>query len=65
MLFLVRRGRLDASRADAVRAGGLYWHFVDVVWIIVVAVVYLGVVPGVASGVTPAVVPAVAVGGTP
>ncbi len=35
------RGRLPASRAEAVEIVGLYWHFVDVVWILIFTVVYL------------------------
>ena len=35
------RGRLGAERAEAVEIVGLYWHFVDVVWILIFTVVYL------------------------
>lgn len=35
------RGRLPAERAEAVEIVGLYWHFVDVVWILIFTVVYL------------------------
>ncbi len=35
------RGRLPAARAEAVEIVGLYWHFVDVVWILIFTVVYL------------------------
>jgi heme/copper-type cytochrome/quinol oxidase subunit 3 len=35
------RGRLPASRAETVEIIGLYWHFVDVVWILIFTVVYL------------------------
>jgi len=35
------RGRLGADRAEAVEIVGLYWHFVDVVWILIFTVVYL------------------------
>ncbi len=34
-------GRLPPSRAEAVELVGLYWHFVDVVWIVIFTVVYL------------------------
>jgi heme/copper-type cytochrome/quinol oxidase subunit 3 len=34
-------GRLPASKAEAVELIGLYWHFVDVVWIVIFTVVYL------------------------
>jgi len=35
------RGRIPPSRAEAVEIVGLYWHFVDVVWILIFTVVYL------------------------
>ncbi len=41
VLVMSLRGRLPASRAEAVEIVGLYWHFVDVVWILIFTVVYL------------------------
>ncbi|HEY3141640.1 MAG TPA: heme-copper oxidase subunit III [Acidimicrobiales bacterium] len=35
------RGKLDVSRAETVEIFGLYWHFVDIVWILIFTVVYL------------------------
>ncbi len=35
------RGHLPKERAEAVEIVGLYWHFVDVVWILIFTVVYL------------------------
>ncbi|MCU1358704.1 MAG: cytochrome c oxidase subunit [Acidimicrobiales bacterium] len=35
------RGKLDQSKAEAVEIVGLYWHFVDVVWILIFTIVYL------------------------
>jgi heme/copper-type cytochrome/quinol oxidase subunit 3 len=35
------RGRLPTERAEAVEIVGLYWHFVDIVWIVIFTVVYL------------------------
>ncbi len=35
------RGRIPPSRAESVEIVGLYWHFVDVVWILIFTVVYL------------------------
>jgi len=35
------RGRLPTERAETVEIIGLYWHFVDVVWILIFTVVYL------------------------
>ena len=40
-LILSLRGRIPQQRAEAVEIVGLYWHFVDVVWIVVFTVVYL------------------------
>ena len=40
-LILSFRGTINQQRAEAVEIVGLYWHFVDVVWIIVFTVVYL------------------------
>jgi heme/copper-type cytochrome/quinol oxidase subunit 3 len=34
-------GRLPPSRSEVVEMIGLYWHFVDVVWIVIFTVVYL------------------------
>ena len=34
-------GRLGADRAETVEIVGLYWHFVDVVWILIFTIVYL------------------------
>jgi heme/copper-type cytochrome/quinol oxidase subunit 3 len=34
-------GRLPTERAETVELVGLYWHFVDVVWIVIFTVVYL------------------------
>jgi heme/copper-type cytochrome/quinol oxidase subunit 3 len=35
------RGRMGPERAEAIEIVGLYWHFVDVVWIVIFTVVYL------------------------
>ena len=35
------RGNLTRQRSETVEIVGLYWHFVDVVWIIIFTVVYL------------------------
>jgi cytochrome c oxidase subunit 3/cytochrome o ubiquinol oxidase subunit 3 len=34
-------GRLDQSHAEAVEIAGLYWHFVDIVWIFIFTAIYL------------------------
>ncbi len=35
------RGRLPAEKAETVELVGLYWHFVDIVWIVIFTLVYL------------------------
>jgi len=35
------RGRLDVADAVKVEIAGLYWHFVDVVWIAIFTLIYL------------------------
>lgn len=35
------RGRIPQERAESIEIVGLYWHFVDVVWILIFTVVYL------------------------
>ncbi|MGI8661873.1 MAG: cytochrome c oxidase subunit 3 [Acidimicrobiales bacterium] len=41
MYVMSLRGRLPASKAETLEIVGLYWHFVDVVWIVIFPVVYL------------------------
>ena len=41
VLGLSLRRRLPDSKAEAVEIAGLYWHFVDIVWIVIFTVVYL------------------------
>ena len=35
------QGRLPTENAEAVEISGLYWHFVDIVWIFIFTAVYL------------------------
>jgi len=35
------RGRLGQEKAEVIEIAGLYWHFVDVVWILIFTVIYL------------------------
>jgi len=35
------RGKLTENDSLAVELGGLYWHFVDIVWIVIFTLVYL------------------------
>jgi heme/copper-type cytochrome/quinol oxidase subunit 3 len=41
VLALSFAGRLPPERAMTVELVGLYWHFVDIVWIVIFTVVYL------------------------
>jgi heme/copper-type cytochrome/quinol oxidase subunit 3 len=38
---LSMRGSLTREKSEVVEIAGLYWHFVDVVWIVIFTVVYL------------------------
>jgi cytochrome c oxidase subunit 3/cytochrome o ubiquinol oxidase subunit 3 len=35
------RGRIPGDRSEVVELVGLYWHFVDIVWIVIFTLVYL------------------------
>jgi cytochrome c oxidase subunit III len=41
LLVLALLGKLPPSRATAVEIAGLYWHFVDIVWIAIFTLIYL------------------------
>jgi heme/copper-type cytochrome/quinol oxidase subunit 3 len=41
LLVMSLRGNLGPDRSLDVEVAGLYWHFVDVVWIVIFTVVYL------------------------
>lgn len=41
LYILSARGRLTQKNAETVEIVGLYWHFVDIVWIVIFAIVYL------------------------
>ena len=41
LVSLSSRGRLPQEKAEVVEIAGLYWHFVDIVWIVIFTVVYL------------------------
>ena len=38
---MVAKGRISGDKAETVEMIGLYWHFVDIVWIIIFTLVYL------------------------
>jgi cytochrome c oxidase subunit 3/cytochrome o ubiquinol oxidase subunit 3 len=41
LFFMSLRGRIGQEKSEVIEIIGLYWHFVDVVWIVVFTVVYL------------------------
>lgn len=41
MIVLVRRGHLDATYQTPLELSGIYWHFVDVVWVFLWPLFYL------------------------
>jgi len=41
LVIMSLRGTLTPAQAEKVEIAGLYWHFVDIVWIIIFTVVYL------------------------
>ncbi|HYG60612.1 MAG TPA: cytochrome c oxidase subunit 3 [Symbiobacteriaceae bacterium] len=41
LLFHGRKGGLGQAKASDVEVAGLYWHFVDIVWIVLFTVLYL------------------------
>ncbi|MFM7308377.1 MAG: heme-copper oxidase subunit III [Actinomycetota bacterium] len=41
LVAINRRSRVPGSKSETVEMIGLYWHFVDIVWIIIFTLVYL------------------------
>jgi cytochrome c oxidase subunit 3 len=41
LAFFARRGRYNAAYHTPVELGGLYWHFVDLVWVFLFPLLYL------------------------
>ena len=41
LFSLSLKGKLPTERAETVELVGLYWHFVDIVWIVIFTLVYL------------------------
>jgi cytochrome c oxidase subunit 3/cytochrome o ubiquinol oxidase subunit 3 len=41
LVAITLRGRIDGNRAEVIELVGLYWHFVDIVWIVIFTLVYL------------------------
>ncbi len=41
LFWVARKGRLGPQTALDVEIAGLYWHFVDIVWIVIFTLLYL------------------------
>ena len=41
LVAIISRDRVTGDRAEVVEMVGLYWHFVDVVWVVIFTLVYL------------------------
>jgi cytochrome c oxidase subunit 3/cytochrome o ubiquinol oxidase subunit 3 len=41
LVFITLRGSISGARAEVIELIGLYWHFVDIVWIVIFTLVYL------------------------
>jgi cytochrome c oxidase subunit 3 len=41
LILMARRGRFDVGNVNLVEMSGLYWHFVDLVWIFLFPLLYL------------------------
>jgi cytochrome c oxidase subunit 3 len=41
MIYMIRSGRVTAEHNSAVEMTGLYWHFVDIVWVFLFPLLYL------------------------
>jgi cytochrome c oxidase subunit 3 len=41
MVVLAARGRFSPDDHNAIECSGLYWHFVDIVWIFLFPLLYL------------------------
>ena len=41
LVGMITKGRIHGNKAEVVELIGLYWHFVDIVWILIFTLVYL------------------------
>ena len=41
LVGIISRGKVTGDKAEVVELVGLYWHFVDVVWVVIFTLVYL------------------------
>jgi len=54
LMLLLSKGYLDNDRANVMATAGIYWHFVDAVWVVVFTLIY--VFPHIAPHLAPHVV---------
>jgi heme/copper-type cytochrome/quinol oxidase subunit 3 len=38
---IIKRNRITGNKSEVVELVGLYWHFVDIVWIVIFTLIYL------------------------
>jgi len=41
LVAMIKRNRIPGSKSETVEMIGLYWHFVDIVWIVIFTLIYL------------------------
>jgi cytochrome c oxidase subunit 3/cytochrome o ubiquinol oxidase subunit 3 len=41
LVGMISKHRIPGDKAESVEIIGLYWHFVDIVWIVIFTLVYL------------------------
>jgi heme/copper-type cytochrome/quinol oxidase subunit 3 len=41
LIWLIARNRIPPAKSEQVEIAGLYWHFVDIIWIVIFTLVYL------------------------
>ena len=41
LVGIVQRGEIPGSKSETIEMIGLYWHFVDIVWIVIFTLIYL------------------------
>jgi heme/copper-type cytochrome/quinol oxidase subunit 3 len=41
LVGMIQRNRVTGEKSEVVELVGLYWHFVDIVWIVIFTLVYL------------------------
>jgi heme/copper-type cytochrome/quinol oxidase subunit 3 len=41
LAWRIHQGKIPPSKSDQVEVAGLYWHFVDIIWIVIFTLVYL------------------------